>query len=71
MSSKRLFATLAQPRIFGWLLFALAATQSWWYALYGFGGSDEGQILVSASRILRGAVFYLDIDAYPFPGPNY
>ena len=71
MSSKRLFATLAQPRIFGWLLFALAATQSWWYALYGFGGSDEGQILVSASRILRGAVFYQDIDAYPFPGSNY
>lgn len=62
---------LTQPRVFAVLLLALASLQSWWYAGYGFGGSDEGAILVSASRILRGAVFYQDIDAYPFPGSNY
>lgn len=57
--------------MFGVVLLLLAGLQSWWFALHGFGGSDEGQILVSASRILRGAVFYQDIDAYPFPGSNY
>lgn len=71
MTSPGLAAKLAQPRVFGVVLLALAGLQSWWYALHGFGGSDEGQILVSASRILRGAVFYQDIDAYPFPGSNY
>lgn len=62
---------LTQPRIFASILVALTALQSWWYLPYGLGGSDEGALLATAGRILRGDVFYQDLDAYPFPGAPY
>ena len=62
---------LIQPRWFGAILIALTSIQSFWYAPYGLGGSDEGALLATAGRILRGDVFYQNIDAYPFPGSHY
>ena len=62
---------LIQPRVFATILVALTAIQSLWYAPYGLGGSDEGALLATAGRILRGDVFYQSIDAYPFPGSHY
>jgi hypothetical protein len=66
-----LIERLIQPRLFGGILIALTAIQSLWYAPYGLGGSDEGALLATAGRILRGDVFYESIDAYPFPGSHY
>ncbi len=63
--------SLTRPRVFAALLVVLSGIQSWSYASYGLGGSDEGALLATAGRILRGDVFYQDIDAYPFPGSNY
>ena len=37
------------------------------FAGYRLGGNDEGALLTAAGKILRGGVFYRDIDAYPFP----
>ncbi|MDP6243281.1 MAG: glycosyltransferase family 39 protein [Myxococcota bacterium] len=37
------------------------------YARLGVPFSDEGAMLTNAARMLRGAVFYRDLDAYPFP----
>ena len=62
---------LARPRVFAGVLLVLTAVQSWSYASYGLGGSDEGAQLAMAGRILRGDVFYQSIDAYPFPGTQY
>lgn len=63
--------SLVRPRYFATILLALTGFQSWWYAPYGLGGSDEGALLATAGRILRGDVFYQNIDAYPFPGSHY
>jgi hypothetical protein len=35
------------------------------------GGNDEGALLTAAGKLLRGGVFYRDVDAYPFPGAHY
>ena len=37
----------------------------------GLPPNDEGALLTNAAKILRGGVFYRDIDAYPFPGATY
>ncbi|MEE2678169.1 MAG: glycosyltransferase family 39 protein [Myxococcota bacterium] len=37
------------------------------YARLGVPFNDEGAMLTNAARLLRGAVFYRDLDAYPFP----
>ncbi|MGE4609255.1 MAG: glycosyltransferase family 39 protein, partial [Myxococcota bacterium] len=62
---------LVRPVVFGPLLFIAAAGISLWYASRGFPFQDEGSTLTAASKILDGAVFYRDIDAYPFPGAPY
>ena len=41
------------------------------YVGYRLPPSDEGAILTQAAKILRGGVFYRDIDAYPFPAAAY
>ncbi|MBW2384658.1 MAG: glycosyltransferase family 39 protein, partial [Deltaproteobacteria bacterium] len=41
------------------------------FAGYRLGGNDEGALLTAAGKILRGGVFYRDINAYPFPGAHY
>jgi hypothetical protein len=53
------------------VLLALAALVSYWYGGFGLGGNDEGALLTAAGKILRGGVFYRDIDAYPFPASHY
>jgi hypothetical protein len=51
------------------LLAALAF--SLWLARFGLPGADEGALLTNAVKLLRGAVYYRDIDAYPFPLATY
>jgi len=53
------------------LLLLLAVGVSFWYADRGLPLHDEGAQLTAAARILRGDVFYRDIDAYPFPAAAY
>jgi hypothetical protein len=60
-----------QPRVFAPLLVALAMMISAYVANRGLPTSDEGFVLALAGRILRGAVFYRDLDAYQFPGAMY
>lgn len=38
------------------------------FAPYHVPPSDAGAVLTAAAKILRGGVFYRDIDAYPLPG---
>ena len=60
-------APLLRPLIFAPILVGLGLCLSIWYAGFRLGGNDEGALLTAAGRILRGGVFYRDIDAYPFP----
>jgi len=60
-----------QPRVFGPLLLGLGAALSLALANRGLISADEGALLANAARILRGGVYYRDIDAYPFPAATY
>lgn len=62
---------ICRPRIAMPVLLALATAVSAWYADARLPNPDEGAVLTAAAKILRGAVFYRDIDAYPFPGAYY
>ena len=62
---------LGRPLIFAPLLVGLAAALSLWFANRGLPIPDEGAILTNAAKILRGAVFYRELDADPFPGATY
>jgi hypothetical protein len=53
------------------VLMVLAVGVSLWFARYRLPGADEGALLTNAMKILRGAVFYRDVDAYPFPLATY
>lgn len=64
-------AAFLRPAIFAPLLLALGAGVSAWYASRGLPFSDEGAVLTAAARILRGGVFYREIDAYWYPGAAY
>jgi len=57
--------------VFAPLLAVLATAVSAWFANRGQITSDEGVVLAWAGKILRGGVFYSDIDAYQFPGSAY
>jgi hypothetical protein len=59
---------ICRPAWFLPLLLALAAAISAWYVDSRLPIADEGGLLTAAAKILRGRVFYRDIDAYPFPG---
>ncbi|HEM45461.1 MAG TPA: hypothetical protein ENO23_00280, partial [Alphaproteobacteria bacterium] len=59
------------PSRFAPLLLVAAALLSYLYADRDLPFADEGATLTAAARILRGDVFYRDIDAYPFPGAAY
>jgi len=48
-----------------------AAALSWWFATHTQPMSDEGAVLTAAAKLLRGGVFYRDVDAYWFPGSAY
>lgn len=60
-----------RPAVFLPLLLLLCAGVSLWYAGRSLPFSDEGAVLTAAAKILRGGVFYRDIDAYWFPGSAY
>jgi len=60
----RLWATRA-------VLAGLALSLSAWTLHYRAPASDEGAILTQAAKILRGGLYYQDIDAYPFPLASY
>ena len=62
---------LTRPIVFAPMLLLLAAWVSLWYASRGLPFQDEGATLTAAAKLLRGGVFYRDIDAYPFPGAPY
>jgi len=47
------------------------AVLSWWFATHTRPMSDEGAVLTAAAKLLRGGVFYRDVDAYWFPGSAY
>ena len=57
--------------LFALLLGGTAIFLSSFYAERNLPFQDEGATLTAAARILRGEVFYRDIDAYPFPGAAY
>ena len=52
-------------------LITAALAFSLWLARFGLPGADEGAILTNAVKLLRGGVYYRDIDAYPFPLATY
>ena len=47
------------------------AVLSWWFATHTRPMSDEGAVLTAAAKLLRGGVFYREIDAYWLPGSAY
>jgi len=67
----RAAAFLIRPAIFAPLLVGLAMALSAALANRGLPTSDEGVVLAWAGKILRGGVFYRDVDAYQFPGSAY
>jgi len=60
-----------RPAVCGALLALLALALSLALADRGLPPNDEGALLTNAARILRGGVYYRDIDSYPFPGAAY
>jgi hypothetical protein len=60
-----------RPALFLPLLLLLALGASAAYTDARLPTPDEGAMLTAAAKILRGAVFYRDLDAYPFPGSHY
>jgi hypothetical protein len=62
---------LCRPSRFAPLLLCAAAALSALFARRGLPLPDEGAMLTNAAKILRGGVFYADIDAYPFPAATY
>jgi hypothetical protein len=62
---------ICAPTVFAPLLLTLCAGISYWLADRSLPNPDEGASLTAAAKILRGGVFYREIDAYPFPGSYY
>jgi len=52
-------------------LIGVALAFSLWLARLGPPGADEGAILTNAVKLLRGGVYYREIDAYAFPLATY
>jgi len=62
---------IVRPVVFAPLLLVLAASVAYWLADRSLPNPDEGAYLTAAAKILRGGVFYREIDAYPLPGSSY
>lgn len=62
---------LLDPRVVAPLLLCASVLICLWYLPYGLPSPDAGAGLVHAARIAEGAVFYRDLDAYPFPAASY
>jgi hypothetical protein len=69
--SEGALARFLRPQVFAPLLVALAMGLSALVVDRGLPTNDEGGILALAARILRGEVFYRDLDSYHFPGATY
>ena len=61
---------LTRPTWFAPLLLALATGLSYVYADRNVPIPDEGQLLTAAVKILRGGVFFRDVDAYALACTN-
>ncbi len=59
-----------RPVVFAPLLLLLGFAISALVADRGLPANDEGALLTAAAKLLRGAVFYREIDAYWFPGAD-
>jgi len=70
-TSDRPSEPLGSPWLVAALLVAAAASVSAWLLRYQAPAADAGALLTAASRLLRGGVFYRDVDAYPLPGSHY
>jgi len=68
---RNVLAFLVRPMVFAPLLASLGLCISAAFVDRGLPSGDEGAVLSWAGRILRGDVFYREIDAYPFPGAAY
>jgi hypothetical protein len=62
---------IQSPALFLPLLLVAALAVASLYVHRNLPIPDEGAILTNAAKILRGAIPYRDIDAYPFPGAYY
>jgi hypothetical protein len=62
---------LLRPGVFLPVLLGFALATSLWFARLGLPTADEGAVLTNAVKLLRGGVYYRDIDAYPFPLATY
>ncbi len=62
---------IESPALFLPLLLAAALAVASLYVHRNLPIPDEGAILTNAAKILRVAIPYRDIDAYPFPGSYY
>jgi hypothetical protein len=62
---------LLRPAVFLPALLVAALVLSAGFARLGLPGADEGALLTNAVKLLRGAVYYRDVDAYPFPLATY
>ena len=67
----RLVDRLSRPTVAASLLFLASVAISYLFADRYLPSPDEGASLTAAAKILDGAVFYREIDAYPFPGAAY
>ncbi len=61
----------ARPTIVAPILLVLSAALSAYFAQYRLPSADEGALLTNSAKLVRGAVFYADVDAYPFPFASY
>jgi len=64
-------ASILRPTLVAPALALVSLAVSIQMAPYRLAGSDAGALLTAASRILRGGIFYRDIDSYPFPAAAY
>ncbi len=70
-STPGLLDRIGRPALFLPILLLLAAGVSRWHVDARLPTPDEGALLTAAAKIVRGAEFYRDLDAYPFPGAHY
>ncbi len=63
--------SLTRPIWFACVLLVLSAAISYFYADRNIPVQDEGSVLAAAAKILRGGIFYRDVDTYTFPGISY
>lgn len=64
-------AAWARPAVVAPTLLILSAALSAYFSDYRLPSADEGALLTNAAKLVRGAVFYADVDAYPFPLASY